>query len=61
VGGDGHQGFMVLIAKEWIHYGHQFHRRSGHYNADHTDDQQSPCFLQVRRSSLCRLVLPRVT
>ncbi len=52
---------MVLIAKEWIHYGHQFHRRSGHYNADHTDDQQSPCFLQVRRSSLCRLVLPRVT
>ena len=39
---------MVLVAKEWIHFGHQFQRRMGHFTANHTDEQQSPCFIQVQ-------------
>lgn len=37
---------MVLIAKEWLSFGHQFQKRVGH-GTPSGDDQQSPCFIQV--------------
>ncbi len=41
------QGIMVLVTKEWIHFGHQFQKRVGHASPNHSDDQLSPCFIQV--------------
>jgi hypothetical protein len=41
------EGFMVLVEKEWLSFGHQFGLRNGLYNAkDHSEDQRAPIFLQ---------------
>jgi len=42
------EGFLVLLEKEWLTFGHQFARRAGH-GANITnpkDSQRSPIFLQ---------------
>jgi hypothetical protein len=38
------EGFQTLIDKEWISFGHKFHDRLGHGNAERTE--RSPVFLQ---------------
>ena len=40
------RGFMVLIEKEWVSFGHKFRERSGHGDSNHKNDQQAPIFLQ---------------
>ena len=41
------EGFIVLIEKDWLSFGHQFKYRTGLYNkADIYEDQSSPIFLQ---------------
>eukprot|EP00045_Choanoeca_perplexa_P014305 m.167499 g.167499 ORF g.167499 m.167499 type:complete len:578 (-) comp16639_c0_seq2:1416-3149(-) len=40
------EGFMVLIEKEWLAYGHKFAQRLGLGDRNATDDQRSPVFLQ---------------
>jgi len=42
------KGFMVLVEKEWIAFGHQFARRCGHGEdrMNFSDSQRSPIFLQ---------------
>ena len=39
------RGFEVLIEKDWLSFGHQFHRRLGHASKQFQDDQRSPIFL----------------
>lgn len=39
-------GFIVLIEKEWLSFGHKFHRRIGHGDAMYSDSQRSPVFIQ---------------
>ncbi|CDW83756.1 myotubularin-related protein 1 isoform x3 [Stylonychia lemnae] len=39
------KGFQVLIEKDWVSFGHQFHRRFGHFSSNHKDDQRSPIFI----------------
>ncbi|CAF3661708.1 unnamed protein product [Rotaria sp. Silwood1] len=45
---DGHyrtlNGYMILIEKEWISFGHKFFLRIGH--GDKSDSERSPVFLQ---------------
>lgn len=40
------KGFMVLIEKEWLSFGHQFAMRNGIYTKDQHEDQKAPIFLQ---------------
>ena len=40
------EGFIVLICKDWISFGHQFHLRFGHYDRDFKQEQRSPVFIQ---------------
>jgi hypothetical protein len=40
------KGFMVLIEKEWLSFGHQFGLRSGFFTKELSEDQRSPIFLQ---------------
>lgn len=40
------EGFLVLIQKDWMCYGHKFHTRVGQGSADYSDDQRSPIFIQ---------------
>ncbi len=42
------EGFFVIIAKEWLAFGHKFGERHGHGEnmANHKDSQRSPVFLQ---------------
>ena len=40
------EGFATLVEKEWLSFGHQFHKRCGHGSRNHTDDQRSPIFVQ---------------
>eukprot|EP00730_Choanoeca_flexa_P003421 TRINITY_DN11408_c0_g1_i3.p1 TRINITY_DN11408_c0_g1~~TRINITY_DN11408_c0_g1_i3.p1 ORF type:complete len:582 (+),score=117.50 TRINITY_DN11408_c0_g1_i3:2-1747(+) len=40
------EGFMVLIEKEWLAYGHKFAQRLGLGDRNAADDQRSPVFLQ---------------
>lgn len=40
------KGFMILIEKEWIAYGHKFGERSGHHFLNKNEEQSSPIFLQ---------------
>ena len=39
-------GFEVLIEKEWVSFGHKFHRRLGHHDPDFKDEQRAPIFVQ---------------
>eukprot|EP00474_Spongospora_subterranea_P005767 CRZ06225.1 hypothetical protein [Spongospora subterranea] len=39
-------GFIVLIEKEWISFGHKFHQRIGHGDSVYSDPQRSPIFIQ---------------
>lgn len=32
------QGFITIIEKDWLSFGHMFHRRLGHFNGDFKDD-----------------------
>jgi hypothetical protein len=42
------EGFFVVVAKEWLSFGHKFGERHGHGEnmANHKDSQRSPVFLQ---------------
>jgi hypothetical protein len=40
------EGFIILIEKEWLSYGHQFALRNGTYFKEHSEDQRAPIFLQ---------------
>lgn len=42
------EGLCVLIAKEWLAFGHKFGERHGHadHMSNHKDSQRSPVFLQ---------------
>eukprot|EP01133_Synstelium_polycarpum_P018609 gene18609-22269_t len=44
------EGFIVLIEKEWLSFGHKFAQRMGHGDAKHGDEQRSPVFLQFIES-----------
>lgn len=39
-------GFLVLIEKEWLSYGHQFGYRNGFFTKELSQDERSPIFLQ---------------
>uniref|UniRef100_A0A6A7G540 Myotubularin-related protein 2 n=1 Tax=Hirondellea gigas TaxID=1518452 RepID=A0A6A7G540_9CRUS len=43
-------GFIVLIEKEWLSYGHQFQLRTGHGDKNYTALQRSPIFHQFIES-----------
>jgi hypothetical protein len=40
------RGFMVLLDKEWINFGHKFGERTGHGHPNYSHDQRGPIFLQ---------------
>ncbi|EGR34591.1 myotubularin-related protein 1, putative [Ichthyophthirius multifiliis] len=40
------EGFISLIEKEWIGFGHQFVLRYGHGSKNHQDENRSPIFIQ---------------
>ena len=40
------EGFLVLIEKEWMQYGHQFALRYGHGDGNFKESQRSPIFPQ---------------
>ena len=40
------EGFVVLIEKDWLAFGHQFAKRTGHRENKASDEQRSPIFLQ---------------
>ena len=40
------EGFAVLIEKEWLSFGHKFHDRCGHGDANPSSVERSPIFLQ---------------
>ena len=40
------EGFIVLIEKEWLSFGHKFAHRNGHFEETHSSNDRSPIFLQ---------------
>ena len=40
------EGFIVLICKDWLSFGHQFHLRFGQLDRNYKEDQRAPVFLQ---------------
>jgi len=40
------EGFIVLIEKEWLSFGHKFAHRIGHFEDKHNSNDRSPVFLQ---------------
>lgn len=40
------EGFVVLLEKEWLWFGHKFAERYGHMCANFTNDQRAPIFTQ---------------
>jgi myotubularin len=41
-----YKGFMVLVEKDWVAYGHQFKTRQGYLGSKGEDKERSPIFLQ---------------
>ena len=39
-------GFMELVEKDWLSFGHKFHERLGIYNSKYNDEEKSPIFIQ---------------
>ena len=46
------EGFIVLIEKEWLSFGHKFAHRIGHFEDKHNSNDRSPVFLQVLAYSI---------
>ena len=42
-------GFIVLVCKEWLSFGHKFSQRLGHGVRRPDDEQRSPIFVQFRK------------
>lgn len=40
------EGLAVIIQKDWISFGHQFHLRCGQYDRNYDEKQRSPVFIQ---------------
>ena len=40
------KGFIVLIEKEWLSFGHKFHDRCGHNDGNPSCEERSPIFMQ---------------
>ncbi|XP_048884933.1 myotubularin-like isoform X2 [Brienomyrus brachyistius] len=40
------RGFLVLVEKEWLSFGHKFASRIGHGDKNHADADRSPIFVQ---------------
>jgi len=41
------KGLEVIIEKEWVSFGFQFHKRCGHFKDDsHEKNERSPVFIQ---------------
>lgn len=40
------EGFMVLVEKEWLSFGHKFQHRIGHGDKNYSDPERSPVFVQ---------------
>jgi myotubularin-related protein 1/2 len=40
------KGFIDLVEKDWLMFGHKFSERSGVYNSDVNDQEKSPIFVQ---------------
>lgn len=40
------EGFLILIEKEWLSFGHQFGLRNGFYTKELSQDEKSPIFFQ---------------
>jgi len=40
------EGFICLIEKDWLAFGHKFGERIGHGDSNYKDKQRSPIFLQ---------------
>jgi len=40
------EGFVVLIEKEWLSFGHKFAERFGHQCPNYSNDQRAPIFTQ---------------
>ncbi|RUS70884.1 hypothetical protein EGW08_021356 [Elysia chlorotica] len=41
-----HEGFQVLVEREWLHFGHKFAERGGHDTRCTDSNQMSPVFVQ---------------
>jgi hypothetical protein len=39
-------GFIILINKDWLSFGHQFHLRFGVLDRNYREEQRSPVFIQ---------------
>jgi hypothetical protein len=39
------EGFIILINKDWISFGHQFHLRFGQFDRNYKEEQRSPVFI----------------
>lgn len=40
------EGLIVVINKDWLSFGHQFHLRLGQMDRHYKEEQRSPVFIQ---------------
>mmetsp|Transcript_10506 Transcript_10506/g.17615 ORF Transcript_10506/g.17615 Transcript_10506/m.17615 type:complete len:568 (-) Transcript_10506:33-1736(-) len=40
------EGLIILVNKDWLSFGHQFHLRFGLFDRNHKEEQRSPVFIQ---------------